>query len=109
MRRGSILAGILALASVNLIQAIPVLTDSLSIGVRTDSVGLVINIGGPPRAVTIPEMPVYHVPSMPYNYFVYQNTTSCFTRGCGYQPPPSPGHGQSPPLSGCLSLFWLFP
>jgi hypothetical protein len=81
MRRGTVLAGILVLVAVGLVHATPVLADSLSIGVRTNSVNLGINIGAPPRVVAVPGTPVYHVPSMPYNYFVYAGHYYLFHEG----------------------------
>ena len=81
MRRETVLAGILVVAAVGLVRATPVLADSLSIGVRTDSLRLGINIGAPPRVVAIPGTPVYHVPSMPYNYFIYGGHYYLFHEG----------------------------
>ena len=81
MRRETVLAGILVVAAVGLVRATPVLADSLSIGVRTDSLRLGINIGATPRVVAIPGTPVYHVPSMPYNYFIYGGHYYLFHEG----------------------------
>lgn len=71
MRRRTVLTAILVAAVVGLVQATPTLADSLSIGVRTDSMHLGVNIGSPPPVVVVPGTPVYHAPNLPYNYFVY--------------------------------------
>lgn len=80
MRRVTVLAGIL-IAGACLLQAGPAWADSLSIGVQTDSVSLGINIGGPPQVVVVPGTPVYHAPSVPYNYFVYHHRYYLFHEG----------------------------
>lgn len=81
MRRGTVLRGIIVVAAVGLLQATPALADSLSIGVRTNSVNLGVNIGSPPPVVVVPGTPVYHAPSLPYNYFVYSGHYYLFHEG----------------------------
>lgn len=80
-KRTLVLAGILGAAAVGLLPAGPALADSLSIGVRTDSVSLGINIGGPPQLVYVPGTPVYQAPSLPYNYFAYGGRYYLFHNG----------------------------
>ena len=45
--------------------------DTLSVGVRTDSLSLGINIGSPPPLVVVPGAPVSYAPSIDHNYFFY--------------------------------------
>ncbi len=81
MRQGTVLRAMLIVLVVGLLQATPALGDSLSIGVRTNSVNLGINIGGPPQFVAVPGTAVYHAPSLPYNYFVYSGHYYLFHEG----------------------------
>lgn len=81
MRRGTVIRGIVVMAVGGLLHATPALADSLSIGVRTNSVNLGINIGSPPQFVVVPGTPVYHAPSLPYNYFVYSGHYYLFHEG----------------------------
>jgi hypothetical protein len=66
-----VVASVVAMAGITLLSAGPANADSLSIGVRTDSVSLGVNIGEPPRIVAVPGTSVYHAPSLPHNYFVH--------------------------------------
>ncbi|HYL79759.1 MAG TPA: hypothetical protein VEU07_03045, partial [Candidatus Acidoferrum sp.] len=54
---------------------------SLRLGTQTDSVHLGIHIGTLPPLVLVPRTPVYHAPSLPYNYFVYRKRYYLFHEG----------------------------
>ena len=71
MRPTLALVGLVVAALTGLLLAGPALADSLSVGVRTDSVSLGINIGSPPQFAVVPGTPVYHAPSVPHNYFFF--------------------------------------
>lgn len=81
MRPTLALVGLVVAALTGLLLAGPALADSLSVGVRTDSVSLGINIGSPPRLAVVPGTTVYQAPSMPYNYFAYSGKYYLFHHG----------------------------
>jgi len=89
MRRVNMLASILGITVLGLALAGPARADSLSIGVQTNTVNLGIHIGPTPPPLVVVSAPVVVVPSappgppppvvytassLPYNYFVYQNS-----------------------------------
>ncbi len=97
MRRAGFFAGILALAvtGVGLPAILAVMlaeitlpevghAQSVSVGVQTSNVQLGVQIGPTPPPLAVipapvvvapgpPPPPVYYAPTLPYNYFVYQN------------------------------------
>lgn len=81
MRHALVLASVLALAAAGV--PLPALGQaaSVNIGVQTNNLNLGINIGSPPPLVVVPGTPVYTVPSLPYNYFVYQNQYYLYHEG----------------------------
>ncbi|HSB72071.1 MAG TPA: hypothetical protein VLT62_22305 [Candidatus Methylomirabilis sp.] len=95
MRRAILLASLLGAAAMGLGLPGPVRADSLSIGVQTNNLTLGINIGpAPPPLVAVPAPVVvapgppgppppviYTAPSLPYNYFVYQNVFYLYREG----------------------------
>lgn len=87
MRRAILLATLLCGMALGLVLPGTAHPDSFSIGVQTNNLNLGINVGPtPPPLVVVPApvvvapgppgppLPVvYTAPSLPYNYFVYQN------------------------------------
>lgn len=84
MRHAIVFASILAVAAAGLLPAGPAMADNVSIGIRTDSLSLGVNIGEPPRLVVVPGTPVYHAPTVNYNYFVYGGSYYLFHNGGWY-------------------------
>lgn len=87
MKRTILLLSLVSVTALGLGLPGPASADSLSIGVQTNNVQLGINLGpAPPPLVAVPApvivVPgppappppvVYAAPSLPYNYFVYEN------------------------------------
>jgi hypothetical protein len=53
----------------------------------TIGVNLGITLGAPPPLVTVPGLPVYYAPMLPYNYFVYGNVYYLFRHRHWYYAP----------------------
>ncbi len=73
MRYAIVFVSILGMAVVGLLSAGTAVADSVSIGIKTDSLKLGINIGQPPKLVAVPGTPVHYAPGLPSNYFFYGN------------------------------------
>ena len=84
MREAIVVASILGMAAIGALSAGPATADSVSIGIRTDSLSLGVNIGEPPRLVVVPGMPVYYAPTVAYNYFFYGGRYYLFYNGGWY-------------------------
>jgi hypothetical protein len=70
------------------------LTFALSLGLAapttahpTIGINLGINLGAPPPLVTIPGLPVYYAPTLPYNYFLYGDAYYAFMNEHWYYAP----------------------
>ncbi|MBI2163012.1 MAG: hypothetical protein HYU32_02560, partial [candidate division NC10 bacterium] len=84
MRPAIVFASILGVAAAGLLPAGPAMADNVSIGIRTDSLSLGVNIGEPPRLVVVPGTRVYHAPSVASNYFFYGGRYYLFHNGGWY-------------------------
>lgn len=84
MRSTILFATILGMAAAGLPLPGPTMADNLSVGIRTDGLSLGINIGEPPKLVVVPGTPVYHVPTVNYNYFFYDGRYYLFHSGAWY-------------------------
>jgi hypothetical protein len=84
MRWTRLFACLLTIAAAGVVLPRMAQAQSVGIGVQTNNMQLGINIGPtPPPLVVVPGPvvvapgpplpPVYTAPSLPYNYFVYQN------------------------------------
>jgi hypothetical protein len=95
MRHAIVLASLLGAAAMGLGLPGSASANSLSIGVQTNNLNLGINLGPtPPPLVAVPAPVVvapgppgppppvvYTAPSLPYNYFVYQNVYYLYREG----------------------------
>ena len=68
MRRGMIFLATLAAVGLVWTAPMPVLADSVSVGVSTESFRLGINISSKPDLVVVPGTAVSHAPALPHNY-----------------------------------------
>lgn len=84
MVRRIVLAAILAGMTSGLFLVGRAMGDSFSVGLRTDSLSLGINIGAPPQLVVVPGTPVYQAPGVPHNYFFYGGRYYLFHEGAWF-------------------------
>jgi hypothetical protein len=76
-----VVVDLMAVIGVCLFLSAPALANSLSIGMRIDSLNLGIRIGEEPRLVVVPGTPVYEAPGLPYNYFYYHGGYYLYREG----------------------------
>ena len=84
MMKRIVLVGLLAVAGACLVFSAPARANSLSVGMRIDSLNLGIRIGEEPRLVVVPGTPVYEAPSLPYNYFYYNGGYYLYREGAWF-------------------------
>jgi hypothetical protein len=75
------IAGVIALGGM---IARPAGAQHVGVEVNIPSGHFNLQVGHPPHLVPVPGVPVYHVPSLPHNYFVYMGHYYLFHNGAWY-------------------------
>jgi hypothetical protein len=84
MRKAIVLTSVLGIGAVCGLSAGTVMADSVSIGIQTDALSVGVNIGEPPKLVTVPGTTVYYAPTVAHNYFFYGGRYYLFHNGAWF-------------------------